>query len=145
MRRVKKKGASFGVIGRELWRVTTNNAYRNSPNAHSNSNSVHLHKLELDANMFKPVSDSGRRLGGLLINQHRRLFATPFVAFSLLAFNRTHGVSLPKTLTGAPYGNAFYALLFPVLQSANLYGVAHPLGGGVSFTTNNPNAGESHE
>lgn len=104
-----------------------------------------LHNTALSGNICLSAIRSGCRLGGLLINQHRRLFATPFVAFSLLAFNRTHGVSLPKTLTGAPYGNAFYALLFPVLQSANLYGVAHPLGGGVSFTTNNPNAGESHE
>lgn len=145
MLKVKKKGASLGVIGLHSPKYLTNNAYLGGPADHSKPISNDLHKSATDCNMFAPVSNNGRRLGGLLINQHRRLFATPFVAFSLLAFNRTHGVSLPKTLTGAPYGNAFYALLFPVLQSANLYGVAHPLGGGVSFTTNNPNAGESHE
>lgn len=143
MFKLKKKGAGLSVIGLELWRVTTNNAYRNSPNAHSNSNSVHLHKLELDANMFKPVSDNGRSLGSLLYFT-RRLLAMPFMAFSFLAFNRTHGVSLPKTLTGAPYGNS-KELLCPSVQSANLYGVAHPLGRGVGFTTNNPTLGESHE
>lgn len=139
MRRVKKKGASFGVIGRELWRVMTNNAYLGSPADHSKPISNDLHKSATDCKMFASVSDNGCRLGGLLIDI-RRLFATPLVAFSFSAFNRTHGVSLPKTLTGAPYGNS-QELLYPDVQSANLYGVAHPLGGGVSFTTNNPTSG----
>ena len=143
MRRVKKKGASFGVIGRELWRVMTNNAYIGSPADHSKPISNDLHKSATDGNMFAPVSNNGRSLGSLQ-NYIRRLFATPLVAFSVFAFNRTHGVSLPKTLTGAPYGNS-KELLCPDAQSANLYGVAHPLGRGVSFTTNNPTSGESHE
>ena len=141
MLKVKKKGASLGVIGLHSPKYLTNNAYLGGPADHSKPISNDLHKSATDCKMFASVSDNGCRLGGLLIDI-RRLFATPLVAFSFSAFNRTHGVSLPKTLTGAPYGNAFYALLFPWLQSANLYGVAHPLGGGVSFTTNNQNHGE---
>ena len=63
---------------------------------------------------------------------------------TVLTFKQTHGVSLPKTLTGTPYGNP-QGLSLPKERSANLYGVAHPLGGGVSFTTDNLNQGESHE
>lgn len=143
MLKVKKKGASLGVIGLHSPKYLTNNAYLGGPADHSKPISNDLHKSATDCKIFAPVSDNGRSLGSLLYFT-RRLLAMPFMAFSFLAFNRTHGVSLPKTLTGAPYGNS-KELLCPSVQSANLYGVAHPLGRGVGFTTNNPTLGESHE
>ena len=78
-------------------------------------------------------SQAGNNLGGLLI-QHRRLIAMPFMAFSFCAINRTHGVCASICFDGHAVWESLTGLLFPMLQSANLYGVAHPLGGVVSFT-----------
>ena len=120
MRKRIKKGASCAVLGKVSPKSQTENNTAKSTHA----------------------QDKTIRLG--LHCENRRLIAAPTRGVFLLAVNRTHGVSLPKTLTGAPYGNP-KGLLFPALQSANLYGVAHPLGGGVGFTTDNLKTGDSHE
>lgn len=63
---------------------------------------------------------------------------------TVLMFKQTHGVSLPKTLTGTPYRCPRRRSL-PKKRFSNLCGVAHPFDGGVSFTIDNLNQGESHE
>lgn len=131
MRRKKQKGASLGVIGGYSPKSTTENTNQGSTNEKDNEKHCTLHSATGYATISLSGFHTARRLGGLHY-QHRRLIAMPFMAFSFCAIDRTHGVSLPKTLTGTPYGNP-QGLLFPMLQSANLYGVAHPLGGGVGF------------
>ena len=143
MRKKIKKGASCAVLGKVSPKSQTENNTAKSTHAQDKTKGRALHSASGYGNIFQTSRKTGRRLGGLHY-QHRRLIAMPFMAFSFCAIDRTHGVSLPKTLTGAPYGNP-QGLLFPMLQSANLYGVAHPLGGGVGFTTDNPNIGDSHE
>ena len=143
MRKKRQKGASLGVIGSYSPKSTTENADQRSTHGKNNEKSCTLHSATGYATISLGGTKTARRLGGLHY-QHRRLIAMPFMAFSFCAIDRTHGVSLPKTLTGTPYGNP-QGLLFPMLQSANLYGVAHPLGGGVGFTTDNLNIGDSHE
>lgn len=143
MRKRIKKGASLGCDGKSLRNLQTASINLKSTHAQDKTICHGLHSLLTEGIISATSRKTGRRLGGLHY-QHRRLIAMPFMAFSFCAIDRTHGVSLPKTLTGAPYGNPF-GLLFPMLQSANLYGVAHPLGGGVGFTTDNSNIGDSHE
>lgn len=143
MRKRINKGASLGCDGKSLRNLQTVSINRKSTHGKNNEKSCTLHSATGYATISISGTKTARRLGGLHY-QHRRLIAMPFMAFSFCAIDRTHGVSLPKTLTGAPYGNP-QGLLFPMLQSANLYGVAHPLGGGVGFTTDNPNIGDSHE
>ena len=143
MRKRIKKGASCAVLGKVSPKSQTENNTAKSTHAQDKTIRHGLHSLLANGIISTTSRKTGRRLGGLHY-QHRRLIAMPFMAFSFCAIDRTHGVSLPKTLTGAPYGNP-QGLLFPMLQSANLYGVAHPLGGGVGFTTDNPNIGDSHE
>lgn len=137
MRKKIKKGASLGCDGKSLRNLQTVSINRKSTHAQDKTKGRALHSASGYVNIFLTSRKTGRRLGGLL-SYTRRLIAMPFMAFSICAFNRTHGVSLPKTLTGTPYGNS-KELLFPCVQSANLYGVAHPLGGGVGLTTDNPN------
>lgn len=143
MRKKRIKGVPFGVIGEHSPKYRADN--NQTKNAHTQNKTIRhgLHSASGYVNIFSTSRKTGRRLGGLHC-ENRRLIAAPLRGVFLLAVSRTHGVSLPKTLTGAPYGNP-KGLLFPVLQSANLYGVAHPLGGGVGFTTNNLKTGESHE
>lgn len=143
MRKRIKKGASLGCDGKSLRNFKAASINRKSTHTQDKTIRHGLHSLLAEGIISATSRKTGRRLGGLHY-QHRRLIAMPFMAFSFCAIDRTHGVSLPKTLTGAPYGNP-QGLLFPMLQSANLYGVAHPLGGGVGFTTDNPNIGDSHE
>ena len=143
MRKRIRKGASFGVIGQHSPKYQAENAKAESTHVQDKTKGRALHSVSGYVNIFLTSRKTGRRLGGLYCKP-RRLIAMPFMAFSFCAIDRTHGVSLPKTLTGTPYGNP-QGLLFPWLQSANLYGVAHPLGGGVSFTTDNLNQGDSHE
>ena len=144
MRRKRlKKGASLGCDGKSLRNLQTVSIKRKSTRQKNNGKSNTLHSATGYATISISGTKTARRLGGLYCKP-RRLIAMPFMAFSFCAIDRTHGVSLPKTLTGTPYGNP-QGLLFPWLQSANLYGVAHPLGGGVSFTTDNLNQGDSHE
>lgn len=137
MRKRIKKGASLGCDGKSLRNFKAASINRKSTHAQDKTIRYGLHSLLAKGIISATSRKTGRRLGGLL-SYTRRLIAMPFMAFSICAFNRTHGVSLPKTLTGTPYGNS-KELLFPCVQSANLYGVAHPLGGGVGFTTDNPN------
>lgn len=143
MRRKKQKGASLGVIGSYSPKSTTENTNQGSTNEKDNEKHCTLHSATGYATISLGGFRTARRLGGLYCKP-RRLIAAPLRGVFLLAVSRTHGVSLPKTLTGTPYGNP-KGLLFPWLQSANLYGVAHPLGGGVGFTTDNLNQGDSHE
>ena len=143
MRRKKQKGASLGVIGSYSPKSTTENTNQGSTNEKDNEKHCTLHSATGYATISLGGTKAARRLGGLYCKP-RRLIAAPLRGVFLLAVSRTHGVSLPKTLTGTPYGNP-KGLLFPWLQSANLYGVAHPLGGGVGFTTDNLNQGDSHE
>ena len=143
MRKRIKKGASCAVLGKVSPKSRTENNTAKSTHAQDKTIRLGLHSLLAEGIISATSRKTGRRLGGLHY-QHRRLIAMPFMAFSFCAIDRTHGVSLPKTLTGTPYGNP-QGLLFPMLQSANLYGVAHPLGGGVGFTTDNLNIGDSHE
>lgn len=143
MRKRINKGASLGCDGKSLRNLQTVSINRKSTHGKNNEKSCTLHSATGYATISVSGTKTARRLGGLCCKP-RRLIAAPLRGVFLLAFNRTHGVSLPKTLTGTPYGNP-QGLLFPWLQSANLYGVAHPLGGGVGFTTNNPNQGDSHE
>lgn len=144
MRKRIKKGASLGVIGSYSPKSTTENTNQGSTNEKDNEKHCTLHSATSYATISLGGSKAARRLGGLYCHT-RRLIAMPFMAFSFCAIDRTHGVSLPKTLTGTPYGNPL-GLLCPSVQSANLYGVAHPLGGGVGFTTNNlMTLGDSHE
>ena len=142
MRKRINKGASLGVIGSNSPKSQTENTNQGSTNEKDNEKHCTLHSATGYATIPLGGFRTARRLGGLQFL--RRLIAMPFMAFSFCAIDRTHGVSLPKTLTGTPYGNP-QGLLFPMLQSANLYGVAHPLGGGVGFTTDNLNIGDSHE
>ena len=142
MRKRIKKGASLGCDGKSLRNFKAASINRKSTHAQDKTIRYGLHSLLANGIISATSRKTGRRLGGLQFL--RRLIAMPFMAFSFCAIDRTHGVSLPKTLTGTPYGNP-QGLLFPWLQSANLYGVAHPLGGGVSFTTDNLNQGDSHE
>lgn len=143
MRKRIRKGASRAVFGQVSPKSQTENNTAKSTHAQDKTIRHGLHSLLTDCMISVTSRKTGRRLGGLHC-ENRRLIAAPLRGVFLLAVSRTHGVSLPKTLTGAPYGNP-KGLLFPVLQSANLYGVAHPLGGGVGFTTNNLKTGESHE
>ncbi len=143
MRKRIKKGASCAVLGKVSPKSQTENNTAKSTHAQDKTIRLGLHSLLAEGIISATSRKTGRRLGGLHC-ENRRLIAAPTRGVFLLAVNRTHGVSLPKTLTGAPYGNP-KGLLFPVLQSANLYGVAHPLGGGVGFTTDNLKTGDSHE
>lgn len=95
-----------------------------------------LHRTLLDIRMSVTSSITGNNLGGLLYYT-RRLIAMPFMAFSFCAFSRSHGVSASTYIDGHAVWESLTGLLFPCVQSANLYGVAHPLGGGVGFITNN--------
>lgn len=145
MRRKRlKKGASLGCDGKSLRNLQTVSINRKSTHGKNNEKNCTLHSATGYATISLGGTKTARRLGGLYCHT-RRLIAMPFMAFSFCAIDRTHGVSLPKTLTGTPYGNP-QGLLFPSVQSANLYGVAHPLGGGVGFTTDNlMTLGDSHE
>ena len=143
MRKRINKGASCAVFGQVSPKSQAENNTAKSTHAQDKTKGRALHSASGYGNIFPTSRTTGSRLGGLYCKP-RRLIAMPFMAFSFCAIDRTHGVSLPKTLTGTPYGNP-QGLLFPWLQSANLYGVAHPLGGGVSFTTDNLNQGDSHE
>lgn len=144
MRKRINKGASLGCDGKSLRNLQTVSIKRKSTRRKNNGKSNTLHSATGYATISLSGFHTARRLGGLYCHT-RRLIAMPFMAFSFCAIDRTHGVSLPKTLTGTPYGNPL-GLLFPSVQSANLYGVAHPLGGGVGFTTNNlMTLGDSHE
>lgn len=143
MRKKIKKGASCAVLGKVSPKSQTENNTAKSTHAQDKTIRLGLHSLLANGIISLGGFHTARRLGGLHC-ENRRLIAAPTRGVFLLAVNRTHGVSLPKTLTGAPYGNP-KGLLFPVLQSANLYGVAHPLGGGVGFTTDNLKTGDSHE
>ena len=136
MRKRIRKGAFLGCDGKSLRNFKAVSINRKSTHTQNKTNRIGLHSLLTEGIIFSTSRKTGRRLGGLHC-QHRRLIAAPLRGVFLLVVSRTHGVSLPKTLTGAPYGNP-KGLLFPMLQSANLYGVAHPLGGGVGFTTDNP-------
>ena len=138
-----KKGASCAVFGQFSPKSRTENNTVKSTHGKNNEKSCPLHSATGYATISLGGTKTARRLGGLHC-ETRRLIAAPLRGVFLLAFNRAHGVSLPKTLTGTPYGNP-QGLLFPCLQSANLYGVAHPLGGGVSSTTDNLKQGDSHE
>ena len=142
MRKRINKGASLGVIGSNSPKSQTENTNQGSTNEKDNEKHCTLHSATGYATIPLGGFRTARRLGGLQFL--RRLIAMPFMAFSFCAIDRTHGVSLPKTLTGAPYGNPF-GLSLPKERSANLYGVAHPLGGGVGFTTDNLALGDSHE
>lgn len=143
MRKRIKKGASLGCDGKSLRNFKAASINRKSTHAQDKTNGRALHSASGYVNIFLTSRKTGRRLGGLQCF-HRRLIAAPLRGVFLLAVNRTHGVDMPKTLTGAPYGNP-QGLSLPVERSANLYGVAHPLGGGVGFTTDNLPTGESHE
>lgn len=142
MRKRINKGASLGCDGKSLRNLQTVSINRKSTHGKNNEKSCTLHSATGYATIPLGGFRTARRLGGLQFL--RRLIAMPFMAFSFCAIDRTHGVSLPKTLTGTPYGNPF-GLSLPKERSANLYGVAHPLGGGVGFTTDNLNIGDSHE
>lgn len=142
MRKRIRKGASFGLIGQHSPKYQAENAKAESTHAQDKTICHGLHSLLTEGIISATSRKTGRRLGGLQFL--RRLIAMPFMAFSFCAIDRTHGVSLPKTLTGTPYGNPF-GLSLPKERSANLYGVAHPLGGGVGFTTDNLALGDSHE
>lgn len=143
MRRKRiKKGASLGCDGKSLRNLQTASINRKSTHGKNNEKSCTLHSATGYATIPLGGIKAACRLGGLRFL--RRLIAMPFMAFSFCAIDRTHGVSLPKTLTGTPYGN-LKGLSLPKERSANLYGVAHPLGGGVSFTTDNLALGDSHE
>ena len=141
MRKRIKKGASLGCDGKSLRNFKAAAINRKSTHAQDKTNGRALHSASGYVNIFLTSRKTGRRLGGLHC-QPRRLIAAPLRGVFLLVVNRTHGVDMPIILTGAPYGNP-KGLLFPWLQSANLYGVAHPLGGGVGFTTDNMNQGEA--
>ena len=143
MRKGIKKGASRAVIGQNSPKYRAENNTTKSTHAQNKTIRHGLHSLLANGIISATSRKTGRRLGGLHC-ETRRLIAAPLRGVFLLVVSRTHGVSLPQTLTGAPYGNP-KGLLFPSLQSANLYGVAHPLGGGVGFTTDNLKLGESHE
>ena len=142
MRKKIKKGASCAVLGKVSPKSQTENNTAKSTHAQDKTIRLGLHSLLAEGIISATSRKTGRRLGGLQFL--RRLIAMPFMAFSFCAIDRTHGVSLPKTLTGTPYGNPF-GLSLPKERSANLYGVAHPLGGGVGFTTDNLALGDSHE
>lgn len=142
MRKRIKKGASLGCDGKSLRNFKAASINRKSTHAQDKTIRYGLHSLLAEGIISATGRKTGRRLGGLQFL--RRLIAMPFMAFSFCAIDRTHGVSLPKILTGTPYGNPF-GLSLPKERSANLYGVAHPLGGGVGFTTDNLALGDSHE
>ena len=142
MRRKRIKGASIAAIGSHSPKFQTENHKPESSKSKNNEKRSTLHSATGYATIPVGGTKTARRLGGLQFL--RRLIAMPFMAFSFCAIDRTHGVSLPKTLTGTPYGNPF-GLSLPKERSANLYGVAHPLGGGVGFTTDNLALGDSHE
>lgn len=142
MRKRINKGASCAVFGQVSPKSQAENNTAKSTHAQDKTKGRALHSASGYVNIFLTSRKTGRRLGGLQFL--RRLIAMPFMAFSFCAIDRTHGVSLPKTLTGTPYGNPF-GLSLPKERSANLYGVAHPLGGGVGFTTDNLALGDSHE
>ena len=142
MRKKIRKGASIGCDGQSLRNFKAASINQKSTHAQDKTIRYGLHSLLANGIISATSRKTGRRLGGLQFL--RRLIAMPFMAFSFCAIDRTHGVSLPKTLTGTPYGNPF-GLSLPKERSANLYGVAHPLGGGVGFTTDNLNIGDSHE
>ena len=143
MRKRINKGASLGCDGKSLRNFKAASINRKSTHTQDKTIRHGLHSLLAEGIISATSRKTGRRLGGLHC-ENRRLIAMPFMAFSFCAIDRTHGVSLPKTLTGTPYGNPF-GLSLPKERSANLYGVAHPLGGGVGFTTDNLALGDSHE
>ena len=142
MRKRMMKGALVGRYGSSLRNLNAIEIKVEGTSGQHNRNNADLRSTLTGGMIFVTSRKTGRRLGGLQFL--RRLIARPFMAFSFCAIDRTHGVSLPKTLTGAPYGNP-RGLSLPKERSANLYGVAHPLGGGVGFTTDNLALGDSHE
>lgn len=140
MRKKIRKGALRAVFGQHSPKSQAENNTAKSTHAQDKTNGRALHSASGYVNIFLTSRKTGRRLGGLHCHT-RRLIAAPLRGVFLLVVNRTHGVDMPIILTGAPYGNPF-GLLFPCGQSANLYGVAHPLGGGVGFTTDNLTQGK---
>jgi len=78
-------------------------------------------------------------LGGLIDN--RRTIAAPFRGVFLSAVVQIHGAMRP--FMGVPCGNPS-GLLFPVRQSANPHGLAHPLAG-VREDRQTDNRSRSHE
>lgn len=141
MRRKIRKGASRAVFGQHSPKSQAENNTAKSTHTQDKTNGRALHSASGYVNIFLTSRKTGRRLGGLHCYT-RRLIAAPLRGVFLLVVNRTHGVDMPIILTGAPYGNP-KGLLFPCGQSANLYGVAHPLGGGVGFTTDNLTQGKN--
>lgn len=100
-----------------------------------NANTQGLHSMLSNVRMSVTSSITGNNLGRLF-EIPRRLIAMPFMAFSFCAVDRAHGVSASIHFDGHAVRESLTGLLFPWLQSANLYGVAHPLGRVVSFTNN---------
>lgn len=139
MRRRNRKGALLEVIGHYSPKLQTESLKTESANTQHKANACGLHSLGLYVNMTALSRKTGGRLGSL--RYLRRLIAAPLRGVFLLAFNRAHGVSMPITLTGAPYGNPI-GLSLPKGRSANLYGVAHLLGRGMGFTTDNLTLGK---
>ena len=140
MIRIIKKGAQVVRGGVSLGNLTTIKSKAESTDTKHKRNVYTMHVINLHCTFLHSIlsrtsSITGNNLGGLLL-QRRRLIATPFVAFSFCAVNRAHGVRASNCFDGHADWETLKGLLFPVLQSANLIGVAHPLGGVVSFTNN---------
>ncbi len=80
--------------------------------------------------LFAPLPLKGCGLGGLL---GRRIIAASRICRGVFIFGL--GSYAVHSLTGAPRGNPS-GLMHPFEHSANLRGVAHPLGGGVDGSQN---------
>lgn len=126
-----KKAARANAFG-ELCRVTGCAGKRGG--LKSNFKGSACNRRRARAMMPKPRAIAGSRRRGLKLG--RRTIAAPLRGVFLMAIVcRTYGVIASAFCTGAPCGTPS-GVLFPIEQSANPHGVAHPRRGVVNGSQN---------
>lgn len=126
-----KKAACAGASG-GLWRVS--GWAGKSDGLKSNFKGSACIRRRARAMMPKPRAIAGCRRRGLKLG--RRTIAAPLRGVFLMAVVcRTYGVIASAFCTGAPCGTPS-GVLFPIEQSANPHGVAHPRRGVVNGSQN---------
>lgn len=128
--RPKQKAANAGGFGK-LWRATETPSQENGLRTNFKSACIRAHGRGM---MPVPRSITGCRRRGLKLG--RRTIAAPLRGVFLMAVVcRTYGVIASAFCTGAPCGTPS-GVLFPIEQSANPHGVAHPRRGVVNGSQN---------
>lgn len=128
--RGKQKAVNAGGFGR-LWRATETPSQENGLKTNFKSACIRAHGRGM---MPKPRAIAGCRRRGLKLG--RRTIAAPLRGVFLMAVVcRTYGVIASAFCTGEPCGTPS-GVLFPIEQSANPHGVAHPRRGVVNGSQN---------